>query len=157
MIIDRIENIERYKYLSADLFLGLESLRELSLDIRIGEYPISDSVRIIVSEYGTRLENQGQFEAHKRAIDIQLPIIGLERVQWSSLSGMIGCSDYDVEMDRTYFVKPSNPVDCVLGDGVFAVFYPEDAHNPQLAAGKVGATIKKITVKVEINRYNDSA
>ena len=147
MILDSIDNIERYKAFNADLFIGLQYLQRLSPTVDPGEYILSESVKVIISEYSTKKQNGKKFEAHMNMIDIQYPIIGRELVQWAPLHGMTACTEYDAEMDRAYFKNPSCKCDCIIGAGVFAIYFPEDAHNPQLAVERQ-EVIKKATVKV---------
>jgi biofilm protein TabA len=148
MILDSIDNIARYKEFNDDIFIGLEYVKNISPKVEFGEYVISNSVKCIVSEYSTKNRNDEKFEAHKHVIDIQYPIIGQERVQWSPLRGMAACTEYDAVMDRTYFINPSCNTTCIIGKGIFAIYFPEDAHNPQLAVEMQEEVIKKVTIKI---------
>jgi len=151
MIIDSLFNIVRYKNLGVDIFTGLEYLSSVEPDVEIGEYIISQNVKAIVSEYSTKIQNNQRYEAHKHTIDIQYPIIGSELVQWSPLDNMIVCTEYDNKNDRTYYKNPSSNVDCIIGNNIFAIYFPEDAHNPQQAPNQIEEVIKKITVKVDLS------
>jgi YhcH/YjgK/YiaL family protein len=147
MIVDTIDQIWTYNNISTDLLVGLNYLKAIDGSIPIGMSNLSDKVTVIVSEYKTKLNTGLVFEAHKKAIDIQYPIVGKEMVQWAPMARMEICSEYDENNDRTYYKNTRDTVNCIIGKGVFAVFFPEDAHNPQNAVTNV-EMIKKITVKV---------
>lgn len=150
MIVDRIENIYRYKDVSSDLFMGLDFLKTVDKDINIGTYVINENVKVIVSEYTTVECFERGYEAHRHVVDIQYPICGLEKVKWSPINGMEINIPYDEDKDRIFYKKPS-PYGCdiVIGNGVFAIMFPEDGHSPQHLVEKK-EVIKKITVKVLI-------
>ena len=149
MIIDRVENLSIYENIDENITAGLIYISTVDPSVAIGEYIISDNVKVIVSEYWTREVTGNSFEAHKNVIDIQFPILGQEMVQWAPLSGMERCTEYDIGNDRTYYRNPVETIDCIIGKGVFAIYFPTDAHNPQNAVGS-SREIKKITVKVTI-------
>lgn len=150
MIIDQLKNIERYKDLSVDIYAGLKFLSSVSPDIEIGTYSINNNVKAIVSEYETIENFERGYEAHKHVIDIQYPIIGLERVKWSPIGGMHINIPYDEEKDRTFYKDPSPQGTHIdIGNGIFAIMFPEDGHGPQHYVDKP-ELIKKITIKITI-------
>ena len=148
MIIDSLDNIELYGQVSKDLFLSLQHLNELKPDVEIGTYHLNGNVKVIICEYNTKTENQNMFESHKHVIDIQYPIIGKERVQWSPLVGMKKVADYDQKKDRTFYTAPSQKCNLTIGKRIFAIFFREDAHNPSLAVDGKSEVIKKVTIKI---------
>lgn len=150
MIVDQLKNIEIYKTLSGDIYAGLLFLAEAKPEIELGIYELNERVKAIVSQYETVECFERGYEAHRHVIDIQYPIIGLERVKWSPVEDMDVNIPYDVEKDRTFYKNP-NPqgthVD--IGNGIFAIMFPEDGHGPQHYVDKP-QLIKKITIKVSI-------
>jgi len=149
MIADSLKNIDIYKGISEDIYAGLDFLRDVKPDIKLGQYPINANVKAIVSEYMTRKVFERGYEAHRQVIDIQYPIIGLERIKWSPLSGMSVNIEYDETKDRGFYLSPSQETYVDIGNGIFAVFFPEDAHGPQHFVVEP-EMIKKITIKVSI-------
>lgn len=150
MILDQIKNFEIYKNLSPDIYAGLKFLAEATPEIELGTYVINENVKAIVSSYPTVECFERGYEAHKHVLDIQFPIVGRERVKWSPIEGMDVNIPYDEVKDRTFFKNPS-PYGCevIIGEGTFAIMFPEDGHSPQHLVGK-SEVIKKITVKVSI-------
>jgi biofilm protein TabA len=148
MVVDTLRNIEIYKGLSPDIYAGLQFLANAKEDIELGAYPINNNVKAIVSSYETVDEFVRGYESHKHVIDIQYPIIGLERVKWSPIENMIVNIPYDKPKDRTFFKKPSKQGTHVdIGNGIFVIMFPGDGHGPQHKIGEK-KSIKKITIKV---------
>ena len=107
-------------------------------------------MKAIVSSYETVDKFERGYESHKNVIDIQYPIIGLERVKWSPIEKMNVNIPYDESKDRTFFKDPSKQGTHVdIGNGIFAIMFPEDGHGPQHYVTQP-ELIKKITIKVSI-------
>ena len=150
MIVDSLNNINLYNAFSLDIFNGLLFLKNAKADIKPGNYVVSDNVKALVSEYTTVEMFERGYEAHKHVIDIQYPIIGIERVKWSPIQGMEVNIPYDKEKDRTFFKLPSEQgIHVDIGNGIFAIMFPNDGHSPQHFV-KEPQLIKKITIKVTI-------
>ena len=148
MIIDTIKNIEIYKELSSDIYSGLKFIANSTPDIKLGTHRVNNNVIAIVSEYETIENFERGYEAHKHVIDIQYPIIGLERVKWSPISEMNIRTPYDFKNDVTFYTKPHKQGSHVdIGNNFFAIMFPNDGHNPQLFVEKQ-QLIKKITIKI---------
>jgi YhcH/YjgK/YiaL family protein len=151
MIVDTLVNINQYKSLSENIYKGLQFLAKADPGIALGIHVIDENVTAIVSEYETIACFERGYEAHKHVIDIQYPIIGLERVKWSPLEGMKANVPYDKEKDRTFYGDPSKQgVNVDIGNGVFVIMFPNDGHSPQHFLDKA-ELIKKITIKIKIN------
>lgn len=150
MVVDTLKNIELYKGLSPDIYAGLRFLAKAKLEIELGIYTINNNVKAIVSSYETVDKFERGYESHKNVVDIQYPIIGLERVKWSPIEKMNVNIPYDESKDRTFFKDPSKQGTHVdIGNGIFAIMFPGDGHGPQHYVTKP-ELIKKITIKVAI-------
>ncbi len=150
MILDQLKNIDIYKGISSDIYAGLKFLTTITSDIELGIYPINKNVKAIVSEYATVECFERGYEAHKYVIDIQYPIRGLEKVKWSPIENMSVNIPYEKDKDRTFYKNPS-PYGCdiIIGNGTFAIMFPEDGHGPQHRVEK-SEIIKKVTIKVAL-------
>jgi len=150
MIIDSIENIELYREFPFGLYDAISFIKVAKPDISIGEYEICENIKAIISEYNTVKKFLRGYEAHRNTIDVQYPIIGNDLIKWSPLKTMMPISPYDSLKDRTFYNNPSQMgTDIIIGSGVFAVMFPQDAHSPQHYIDKP-ESIKKITVKINI-------
>lgn len=150
MIVDTLKNINIYKGISSDIYAGLQFLATADPAIELGTIIINERVKAIISEYMTIENFERGYEAHKHVIDIQYPIIGIERVKWSPIEVMTVNLPYDPSKDRTFFKNPSPQGTHVdIGNGIFAIMFPEDGHGPQHFVERP-ELIKKITIKVSI-------
>jgi YhcH/YjgK/YiaL family protein len=150
MIVDQLKNLQTYKDISNDIYEGLKFLADAKPEIELGIYPINKNVKAIVSEYMTVETFERGYEAHKHVIDIQYPVIGLERIKWSPIENMDVHIPYDEEKDRTFYKNPSSTGTHVdIGAGIFAIMFPQDGHSPQHYVEKP-EIIKKITIKVAV-------
>jgi YhcH/YjgK/YiaL family protein len=147
MITDNLSRADIYKGISKKIADGLDFLINATSYIQLGEYVISDSVKAIVSEYITKSVFAPGYEAHKRVVDIQYPIIGVERIKWSPLDNMSIKTPYNEQKDCGYYTDPSQETYVDIGNGIFAIMFPNDAHCPQLFVNKP-ELIKKITIKI---------
>ena len=150
MIYDKIDNLETYAGLSEDILLGLKWLRNVKPDVEPGVYELSSRVKAIVSEYTTKEVKDNGYEAHRQYIDIQYLISGKEKIKCLPLEYLKEKKAYSAENDAAFYeengVKPS---DLLLDNGFFALFFPQDAHMPQLSVGNP-ESVKKVVIKVKI-------
>ncbi len=150
MIYDSITNIETYAGISDDIRTGLEFLRDAKSDMSNGVYQFSPRVKAIVSEYETKSQNENGFEAHRQYIDIQCTLQGLERIACLPIEMLKETTPYSEETDAALYTSPAiHPQEMTIGNGYFAIFFPQDGHMPGLCAD-VPMKVKKVVVKVEI-------
>ncbi len=150
MIYDKIDNLETYAGISEDIRLGLEWLRDVNPEIEKGVYELSPRVKAIVSEYTTKEVNENGYEAHRDYIDIQYLLSGNEMICCLPLEYLKEIKVYNSEIDASFHVKSGdNPQELLLGNGYFAIFFPQDGHMPGLCINK-DILVKKIVVKVKI-------
>ncbi|MGL4293861.1 MAG: YhcH/YjgK/YiaL family protein [Bacteroidales bacterium] len=90
--------------------------------------------------------SEAKMETHNAYIDIQVPYTAVEKMGWiptSELKEPIG--EYNAEKDITFF-KDQATAFVDVHPGQFAIFFPEDGHQPGIAEG----VFRKIIVKVKI-------
>jgi YhcH/YjgK/YiaL family protein len=149
MIVDTLNNIEFYKSINEDIYQGLLFIKNADPEIELGTYPITETAKAVVMEYETKPENDFGYEAHKHVIDVQYCIKGTELIPWSNLERLTPSMEYNAEKDYTFFNKIERQGEVVIGNDVFAVFFPQDGHAPVYAPGEPGY-IKKIVIKVKV-------
>lgn len=150
MIIDKIENLEMYKSILPDVYEGLKYIKDMDPNTALGIYPINEKLLVKVMEYGTGEECKVGYEAHKKHLDIHFVVRGHERIRWSPINDMAIKTPYDDKEDAIFYEKPiPHSSEALLGDGVFAVMFPQDGHACTYFVDKC-ETIKKIVVKVII-------
>lgn len=150
MIYDKIENIGRYAGLSAGVVEGLRFLQSAAADLPAGHYLLSGENYANVDEYDTKRVNPVGFEAHQKYIDIQFLLSGEERVLVRPLEECCCTMPYDAVRDAAFFRHDeAGAAELRLGNGYFAVLFPNDAHEPQLCVGEPQA-VRKVVVKVAV-------
>lgn len=150
MIFDHLDNIETYKGLSPDIYEGLLFLKQTTPDIAVGTYQIKSHVNAIVSEYETKALNKHGFEAHKKNIDIQYLLKGEERIDCHPVDKLTETVPYNDEKDAAFYAAENvKAQEMTIGNGYFAIFYPQDGHMPQLCISEP-MVVKKVVIKVTI-------
>jgi len=149
MIIDSLTNIEFYKSINYDIYQGLLFIKNADPEIELGVYPITATAKAVVMEYETKVKNDFGYEAHKHVIDVQYCIKNTERIPWSNLKRLTPNTEYNAEKDFTFYDMTDPQGEVVIGNEIFAIFYPEDGHAPVYCAKEPGY-IKKIVIKVSI-------
>lgn len=114
-----------------------------------GRHPIDgERVFALLQRYETAPAGEPRFEAHREFIDVQYLAAGSEVIGWAHLSGVKVGEPYSPEKDACFGSAAAwTPVR--LGEGDLAVFWPEDAHAPRLAAGAPGIVFK-VVVKISL-------
>lgn len=151
MVYDKIDNIETYKGLSEDIYEGLKFLKNASTDLACGEHEINPRVWAIVSDYKTKPENENGYEAHRKFIDIQYLLKGTEKNCCLPIDKLKETKPYNEEIDAAFYTTDTPAQELTLGNGFFAIYYPQDGHMPCLAHGRT-LMVKKIVVKVCIQK-----
>ena len=150
MIYDKIDNIETYAGISEDILHGLKWLRDVSPDVEKGVYEINPRVKAIVSEYTTKEVNENGYEAHREFIDIQYLISGVEVVGSLPLEYLKEIKPYNKDTDAAFYVGTGiKHQELLLGNGYFAILFPQDGHMPQLSLFQP-ESVKKVVVKIKI-------
>lgn len=149
MIYDKIDNIETYKGLSEDIYEGLKFLKNAYPDLACGVHEINPRVKAIVSEYETKAVNENGYEAHRKFIDIQYLLKGNEKNCCLPIEKLKETNPYKEDIDAAFYEAESPTQGLMLGDGYFAIYWPQDGHMPCLCI-KETINVKKVVVKVEL-------
>ena len=149
MVYDKIDNIETYKGLSEDIYEGLKFLKNVTPELANGVHEINPRVKAIVSEYETKAVNENGYEAHKKFIDIQYLLKGTEKNCCLPIEKLKETKPYNEEIEAAFYEAEIPPQELMLGDGYFAIYWPQDGHMPCLNINEA-KSVKKIVIKVEI-------
>lgn len=91
-------------------------------------------------------------EKHDRFIDIQFPLLGVEKMGWKA-----GCElketsiPYDKDKDIAFYIDRPTTFFKIY-PGQCAIFFPEDGHAPGIGEG----LIRKVVVKVRVDASDAS-
>lgn len=161
MILDSLSNASLYAGLGSRIAAAFAFLRQpqtvalepaalgshnsLRIDI------CGDDVFALVQRYETKLPTDTFWEAHRKYIDVQCVVEGIEMMNHAPLDSMRIVQPYDEEKDFMKLSPRENnaePHVLRVAAGMFAIFMPHDAHMPGLAMNGVSSMVKKIVVKV---------
>lgn len=153
MIFDKMDNISDY---FEELPL-LKKVEEFVADfnhkkLSDGTYEI-DGKRVfaMVQSYRTKQQTQEMmFEAHKKYIDLQYIINGIEKIRWAKLDKVDLVEERYSSGGDIAFYEGDAMFDFTLTKGTFLLLYPEDAHLPGLSAQK-DINVRKIVFKIQVD------
>jgi len=150
MIVDRISNAHLYTNLHPLFAEAFEFLRNSDIaGVAEGEHLIKGrEVFAKVEAYDTNPADEGLHEAHRKYIDIQFIVEGKEYVGYAPLVDQAVVTEYSEASDIAFYDEPS-PSFVSLSKGMFAVFFPEDAHKPCRYL-ESSSRVKKIVVKIAV-------
>jgi biofilm protein TabA len=151
MIVDKIENAELYKGLSAGIDKGLELIKDASVaEQENGRYEVDgDDLYYMIQRYPTKNKEDSLFEAHKEHIDIQAIIDGEETIGYA-LTETLGQVVQPYKPDVTKYADPPVFTEVKLAKGMFAILYPDDAHKPCYDYREAKSNVHKVVVKVKV-------
>ncbi len=160
MILDTIENIHLYLGLNARFSKAFEILTDKTLAKKEdGKYPVDgEKIYYTLQRYTTKpmfnpqvgLGVSSNLEAHRKHIDIQFLLEGVEILGYTPLKGLTTAEGYNPQKDIAFFNTPKEITKVILEPGLFCILFPDDAHLPccQLA----GPTeVRKVVIKIKMN------
>jgi len=147
MIVDTLAEAARYEALHPGFRAAFDFLRDTDLASLAEGRTVIDGDRLfaLTQSYETRPAAGGQLEAHRAYIDIQFIVSGEECIGYAPLGEQPVSTPFDAEKDIGFYHGDSSFVK--LSAGMFAVFFPHDAHLP----GRhlvVSSQVKKVVLKV---------
>lgn len=153
MILDTIANAERYAALHPLFPQAFEYIRNtdlLALATRRHSI-IGDDLFVIVERVPGRAREVAQLECHRKYIDIQLVLDGIDEMGWKPLADCHNpVSDYIAEADIQFFHDTAASW-IATPPGAFCIFFPEDAHAPLVATQNIHKVVFKIAVHATQN------
>lgn len=104
-----------------------------------------------VHGYETLPEAECIWENHLYTIDIQMMLTGNEGIRWTPVSQLVAPERYCEEKDRQEFVSISRQFSLLrMCPGMFAVFFPGDAHCPKIMLENP-ENLRKVVIKIPVN------
>lgn len=145
MIIDRLENLEKYTSLNPLFAQAVEFLKSNDLAaLELGKTELQGKDLFVnVTETKPKAKEEARLETHRDFIDIQIPLSGTEVMGYTAAC-LPADAPYNEEKDITFFEGPAESYIAVK-PGMFAIFFPQDGHAPGITPDDV----KKIIVKVK--------
>lgn len=148
MILDAIENstlIEDVNPRFKKAFDYIKRNNPASLPPGVIEIDGKD-LYISISEFDGKQADEALLETHRKYIDIQIPLETEETIGWKRSSALSSPTGEYCEQDDIRFYADSPTAYITVAPGEYVMFFPEDAHAPGIAHGR----IKKAVIKIKI-------
>lgn len=146
MIIDKLENIGMYASVNPLFAQAIEFLKSTDLNAHeLGKVVLKEGELFVnFAAARPKTKDDAKIETHNNFIDIQIPITGTELMGYMPRTDLAE-AEYNAEKDVTFY--PGHATDYLtVKPGMFAIFFPEDAHAP----GVTEVELKKVIVKVRV-------
>lgn len=148
MILDSIDNSKQIENLHPLFKKAFEYIRSTDFSkMEDGKIELDgDNLIVSVATIFGKSKDEAAIETHKKYIDIQLPILGVEKIGWKA-----GCElqeesvPYNEEKDIAFFIDRPTAYTKIY-PGQFAIYFPCDGHAPGIGQG----SIRKVVVKVKL-------
>ena len=113
-----------------------------------GAYEIQGKeIVALVQEYETAPANVAPWETHNYHLDVQYLVSGEEKIGYGRRENVVPTQAYNQKDDYDLIKAVPGDYYSIKDDG-FMILFPEDAHQPRVAAGDKGMKVKKICIKV---------
>lgn len=113
---------------------------------------LGDGVFAMEQVYVPKPRHEGFFESHRKYIDVQVIVAGVEIMEVEDIARLAVTMDYDAERDLVkYATLAPHAARLVMRAGDVALFWPADGHMPSLALDPVApGLVRKTVVKVPV-------
>lgn len=152
MVLDKMENLTNYLEANPLLWKVAGFMRDFEKNgMKDGTYEIDGKhVYAMIQSYRTKPQTPDMmFEAHRKYIDLQYIVSGIEKMRWAKLSSVDLVREEYSKGNDIAFYEGDALFDFTLTAGSFIMFYPQDAHLPGLSADK-DVNVRKIVFKIEV-------
>jgi len=151
MILDRLDRASGYASVHPAFpraFAWLYSYDPATPD---GHYEIGGPELVaIVSRYRTAPAVGKKWETHRLHGDIQFMVSGYELIGYAPRESLSISTPYNLEKDAEFYEPPSGEITrFALAEGSFAVFLPQDGHQPGVMT-ESPSDVHKVVIKFRL-------
>jgi YhcH/YjgK/YiaL family protein len=149
MVSDRLSHSHLYRALSPRIAAAFDYVSTTDFSaLADGRYDIDgDHLFALVQRYPSKPLAEGRWEAHRKYIDLQLVVSGIEQIGYVSID-QLAAEPYDAERDLTWLSGTAGQWITVPA-GHFMLLWPGDAHMPGVHVGS-STPVTKVVVKIEV-------
>jgi len=151
MILGLLSELGRQKTaLPTAVVRALEAFQALGIaDKAPGRYELEgEEMFCLVQDAVPRTVADSQCEAHRRYVDIQIPISAVERFGFSlPQTGQVANDDRLEASDLAFYPTPSNEFFMDVEPGSYVVFLPTELHRPCIVISEE-TEFRKVVIKV---------
>ena len=148
MILDSVDAIGRYGDIAALRAVIDYVQRHEVASLPDGRTDIDgDRLFCTVQSYAPKDASDARAETHRRYADLQYVLSGAERIGYSRACGEPVESDPEKDI---WFYPDADMTQLLLDAGMFAVFFPGEAHAPCIMA-RPGLAVRKAVFKIQMS------
>jgi YhcH/YjgK/YiaL family protein len=149
MIADSLENSQPYEALHSLFKKAFDFIRYTDFSQLKDGVIETDDPRLYfsISRLRGKDPQDAVLESHKKFIDIQAPIVGVEIIGWKAGGELMIISEPYDEGKDVMFYHDFPTTYTKLYPGQFAVYFPEDGHAPGIGQGDIRKVVAKIAVE----------
>jgi YhcH/YjgK/YiaL family protein len=148
MILAPLFQLPRYTALHPLFPQLLDFIQQTDLrTLPAGIHPIlGEDLFVIVEKVSGRSREAAKLECHRRYIDIQLVLSGVDEMGWRALATcQQPIDEFNPARDIQFFEDTPSAWIATPPD-TFCLFFPDDAHAPLVSTGEIHKLIFKIAV-----------
>lgn len=150
MITDTIDNIQRYAAIHPLFSQVFEYIKNTNLlTLSNGKHAIlSDDVFVLIQRGIGQTKAEAKLECHRKYIDIQLVLDGIDEMGWKPLADCQQAIDsFNITNDVQFF--EDSPLNWLITPpNKFCIFFPEDAHSGMVSKQYLHKAVFKIAIKL---------
>jgi YhcH/YjgK/YiaL family protein len=151
MIFDRLDHLRQYGNLPYGIPDAIDYLLQTDFtNVPEGRQELDgDRLIRIVQRFRPRPLNEALWEAHRRYVDVQYVLTGVEQMGhllWHE--GLVVKQPYNTDKDIVFFEAQGTFIPVRAGE--VAIFLPHDVHAPSLTFDQQPAEVRKVVVKCRI-------
>ena len=151
MIFDTLSNIEKYKGISTNLDQAIDFIKKTDFTkSEEGTTTVCDAFYFTKAAVQTGDIADAPFEAHKRYIDIFIPLTGREIVKTAETAHLTVTYPYQDADDFSLLEGPAQ-TNVINTPDTFVILFPQDAHNSAGGVDGEKISFEKIVVKVRVS------
>lgn len=146
MILDSLHNSARFECLHPLFKQAFDYLKTTDFSRQEDGKIELDGERlyIVLTSFMGKEKSEAAIETHRKYIDIQVPLLGVEKIGWKAGCELAEASVvYDEERDIAFYVDRPTAYTKIY-PGQFAIYFPEDGHAPGIGQGNIRKAIVKV-------------
>jgi YhcH/YjgK/YiaL family protein len=150
MILDQLGNSARYLSLHPSFPAAFAWLAAFDPATPDGKVELdAEGTVAIVQRYTTAPASEKKWETHRVHGDIQVLYSGSERIGYHPRSVLAVKTPYDSAKDAEFYHPPASSSLLGFPAGTFAIFFPEDGHQPGVMTAQPEEVLK-VVVKFRV-------
>ncbi|EAI4143650.1 YhcH/YjgK/YiaL family protein [Campylobacter jejuni] len=114
---------------------------------------ISETFFVLEQNYITKPRNECFWESHKKYIDIQLHLKGIEQMEFIDVSHLEISEEYNQEKDLIIYNDNHCSNKIIMQKNDIAIFFPEDAHLGMAMYSENPSNILKTVIKYPLGLW----